>query len=225
MTTAAEERTDARSSTWYGRASLVAALTSLGVGALLAFALFDSWKRGWLNLDGAFSLGAVTLALGSLWLALIVAGVALGIVALALRQGRRSRVVGAIALSVASCLALAAVAFVAPGPRHPSDAALIDDFAKNGPAFAKIEARIGAREEVDADILRSLGILGVDSVDSGYSLTVSSIGLVPSGSSKGYFYSAARPGCMVSDLDRAHVVDDIVFRHLRGRWYIYYETW
>ena len=79
--------------------------------------------------------------------------------------------------------------------------------------------------------LRSLGIeraIRWDHEADLILLPVSSWGLVPSGSAKGYAYSSTplRPATEAETDDyTGDMPNEIVYRHIKGLWYVYYERW
>ncbi len=83
---------------------------------------------------------------------------------------------------------------------------------------------------VDRKPLRAAGVKVeyVGRSGSAVLLTVSSWGIVPARSEKGYAYSRKRLSPLTTGNTQSFagpMPDDIVFRHLSGPWYIYYEFW
>lgn len=145
---------------------------------------------------------------------------------------------------VAAVVALAAVGLlvsvgvvvvqrVAPnvGWSLPSDDELIGAFTEHESQFAALVESDGTVSRPSSTQLRRLGIeierVERDGPDLLY-LVVSAIGMVPSGFEKGYVYSVQTPRRTTEgDLESysGDTDNSPVYRHVKGNWYIYYESW
>lgn len=218
---------------WFGPVALVTSLASVSVGVLLCFTILI-WAGDWEVWAWARASGTAALALGSAWLAFTVGGFVFGLIALILPHRRQSPAVAAIILSAVSLLlvpgAALAGAWVFIGPDHPSDDRLIDNFRDHESEFAEVVTDRKAKGRVDQSRLRGLNVesLMLDSGEEFY-LYVSTwgIGIVPSGSAKGYFYSMTKPSPLVDDLDdwNLDLADGFAYRHVSGPWYLFFEIW
>lgn len=213
-------------------AAIAASLVAITAAALLCYVLVAS-AEGWNQLLWSHTPGRLAVAVALSWVGFAVAGIVCGLVALVLPHQHRARSAIAVTLGAVSLVAVPAVAvgslWAWAGPHHPSDDSLIDDFRQHGLQFAQAIGHYEATGSVGQ--LRSLGIEtdGIERRPHGLVLLpVSSWGLVPSGSSKGYAYSK-RPLWPVTDGGvedyRGDEPDEIVYRHIEGPWYLFYEWW
>jgi hypothetical protein len=214
----------------YERAAVAASLASVLVFCfwVLRTAL-DPAKWPW------HASGNVVLVVLAVWLTLAIAGITMSVAGRSLFHCRRRWLTIAITLGVVSLVALpvasAGSLLYVLGPHHPSDGKLLSNFAQHEAQFEQVISDFRSHVRVRDARLVSLGI-EVDGVerDSGglVLLSVSTWGLVPSGSSKGYAYSK-HPLRPVTDGQiedyRGDMPNEIVYRHIKGPWYLFFEVW
>jgi len=219
----------------YEPAALVASLVSAAVALGLVWTILAGpWTRvldqaSWLStaLFGGAGLGVVLT-----WFGFAVLGMVLGFITLSLPGHRRRRAFAAVVVGALSLVAVPVMGlheFLAwAGPHHPSDEELVAVFEQHQEEFAAVAAAVSADEQPDQADLRALGVGSDRLVAAGsgeFYLCVSAWGIVPSGSAKGYYYSATPPRPLVEDLDADAVGDGYTFRRVSGPWYLYFETW
>jgi hypothetical protein len=136
--------------------------------------------------------------------------------------------------------------------RHPSDQELIDNYYQHREQFNLLaqmlqnetyllvifpdgEGRcqtegqkliLASEHDRCQEYVRLFDLLGLEWAYTGQEplwMPVSFSGLSVSGSTKGYLYSTERPDELVDDTD-AHRRLGIVFRHIEGNWYIFFEA-
>lgn len=218
---------------WITPVAVAASLVALG-GAALLCAMVVAAGRDWHRLpwlQGPGSLAGVGMAV---WLVAALSGVGLGAVSLLVPAQRRRWAVVAVSLSAASLVIVPVTAvadgLVLLGPHHPSDGKLIDEFQQHEAQFDQAMAAFRSSGRVSG--FRSLGI-EADSISGGRKqalilLPVSTWGLVPSGSEKGYAYSR-EPLHPTTDGETdsysGDMPNEIVYRHIDGAWYVYYSSW
>jgi len=209
--------------------ALAASVAAAAVGLFLSVALLGRAERWSIGLLSDAS-GETLLLIASAWLSLAVVGVVSGFIALVLARRRRPRAVVAVVLSVVSllavpCFALAA-ASAAAGPHHPADEELIDNFQAHEAGFAALARDVTQHGTSMKSELRRLGVESLErNIGDAFFLYVSSYGIVPSGSAKGYAYSPGLNGPTVDSLDDVGGRDGYTYRHLKGPWYLFYESW
>ena len=214
-------------------AGVVASLAALvGALALCVALLAAATGREPLLWSGAPDTLAFVVA--GLWVAASVVGIVCSFIALVLRYPKRLRAVLAAVLGVVSLLIVPATAAAAltvwASPHHPSDDSMVSDFQQHRPQFDRAAAALDATGHTDRNPLRGAGIdvQHVDRYRGATLLSVSIWGIVPSGSAKGYAYSQ-KPLSPLTTGDTQHYAgatpDEIVFRHISGPWYMYFESW
>jgi hypothetical protein len=222
---------------WLAPIAVIASSTACIAGALLSYALvarpLDRDPLLWVDTP-ASGPGDVALAVGSVLLAGAVLGVVLGVMALVLRHRRRPAAIAAVALGVASLLAVGAATAYAghdawTGSPHPSDARLIGTFNEHEAQFEQAIVAFKADGSVDADLLHSIGVEaeGVYREDGVIYLDASVYGLVTGGSSKGYAYSqnplSTVPAGDLEGADTGQSEEGTAYKHITGPWYLFYE--
>ncbi|MFQ5398279.1 MAG: hypothetical protein ACE5E7_01640 [Anaerolineae bacterium] len=148
------------------------------------------------------------------------------------------------------CLIAFIVLSFSLGYAHPTDEEMIANYAEHKPDFEQLALTLTTETEIriifpkdgkcqfekrklnDDELsekcnqyIRAFNLLGLDWTYSGDEpiwLPVSSSGLSVSGSSKGYFFSSIPPKRIVSNTDNWNGFS-IVYRHIEGNWYIFYE--
>lgn len=216
---------------WVAPLALVASLLAVGAAAWLCYSMVAAglnWHRlPWLQEPGSGASVAIVV-----WLTASVCAIGFGAVSLLLprRQSWAAVpvVLGAVCLLGVPAVGVADLLHIV-GPHHPSDAKLIDDFHRREPQFQQAIAAF--RSGHQRRELRGLGIeraIQWDHEADLILLPVSSWGLVPSGSAKGYAYSSTslRPATEAETDDyTGDMPNEIVYRHIKGPWYVYYESW
>ncbi len=218
-----------RAASWYGPGAMVASVLALVSSVLLSQAV-SARILGWQPWVWSKLPAGAVYAVAGVWLALVVAGVVFAVIALALPHRRLVWPILAIVLSAGSLLLVPAVAaasaFVWIGPHHPSDSDLIANFRKHESQFIQAVHRLNNGAELRLADLDRLGITAAMPGSHGQvEMPVSSWGLVPSGSAKGYVYSRRPLSPVVKDLDDSATGDGYTYRHIEGPWYLYYEFW
>jgi hypothetical protein len=218
---------------WIAPAALATSLVAVGCAAALCSMVIAArldWHRlPWLQAPGSLAGASIVV-----WLVAALSALGLGVVSLLAPGQRRLLAVVAVSLSAASLLVVPVTAvgdlLWLLGPHHPSDSSMIGDFQQHESQFQ--QAMAAFRSGGDVSRFRSLGI-ETDAIDGGPKqglilLPVSTWGLVPSGSAKGYAYSPAplRP-TTAGETDQywGDMPEEIVYRHIGGPWYVYYESW
>jgi hypothetical protein len=215
-------------------ASVVASLVALiGALALCAALIAAATGREPLLWSGSPD-DAPAFVIAGLWVVAAIAGIVCGFIALVLRYPKRLRPLLATVLGVVSLLIVPATAVAAltawASPHHPSDDSMLSDFQQHRPQFDQTAAALADTGHVDRKPLRDAGIevQHVERYLDATLLSVSSWGIVPSGSAKGYAYSQKSLDPLATG-DTQHFAgvmpDEIVFRHISGPWYIYFESW
>jgi hypothetical protein len=95
-----------------------------------------------------------------------------------------------------------------------------------GPGVPHTKAERQRRVSECRRLLRELGLSnGIERRFGATWITTSTVGLAVSGSAKGYVYADRPPGELVKGLDNyhSHEVGGDVFRHVEGKWYLYYS--
>ena len=214
-------------------AGVVASLAAL-VGALALCVALVAAATGREPLLWSGAPGTPAFAVAGLWVAAAVMGILCGCVALVLRYPKRLRPVLATVFGVVSLLIVPATAMAAltiwASPHHPSDDSMISDFRQHQPQFDQAAATLDATGHIDRRPLRDAGIdvQHVNRYRSATLLSISSWGIVPSGSAKGYAYSRKSLDPLTTGNTQRYAgatPDEIVFRHISGPWYIYFESW
>jgi hypothetical protein len=218
---------------WTTPVAVAASLVALICAGLLCVMVVGA-GRDWHDLPwlkGPGSLAGIGIAL---WLTAALLGIGLGIVSLVLAGRRRRWATVAIALGVVSFAVVPATTagygLWLLGPHHPSDDELIGVFQQHQGQFQQAMAAFRSSGRV-----RGFHGLGIETGDMEggrkralIRLPVSTWGLVPSGSEKGYAYSQ-KPLRPTTDGETENfsgdMPDEIVYRHIDGPWYVYYYSW
>ena len=134
--------------------------------------------------------------------------------------------VGVAALLVALALGAAAVSDNGVAS-SPHDTELISSFAQHRSQFALAAQQFASHGSVDGDLLKTLGIEPDGALEyprGVITFAAASGGITDSGFSKGYAYSKQLLRPLVKSTDRyAEESDALVYRHIEGPWYVYYE--
>jgi hypothetical protein len=213
----------------YERAAVAASLASVLVLCFWVLrTVLDPYGWPW-------DAGNAALLIVAVWLTSAILGITMSILARALSHPRRQWLALSVTLCVVSLVALpvasAGSLLYVLGPHHPSDDKLLGSFAQREGQFEQVVNDVRHRVRVPDARLASLGIEpdGVERDSGGLVLlTVSTWGIVPSGSSKGYAYSK-HPLRPVTDGRlqdyRGDMPNEIVYRHIQGPWYLFFEAW
>jgi len=217
---------------WTMPVAVVASLVALICATLLCVMVIGA-GRDWQVLPWLARPASVAGVSIVLWLVAALLGIGLGVVSLILVRRRRWAVI-AIALSAVSFVVVpattAAYGLWLLGPHHPSDHELIGEFQRHQGQFE--QAMTTFRSSGRVREFRDLGI-ETDTVEGGrkqalIQLPVSTWGLIPSGSEKGYAFSQ-KPLHPTTDSETENYSGDmpneIVYRHIEGPWYVYYYSW
>jgi hypothetical protein len=224
--------TPPRVAPWAGPVAVVASTAAFACAALLCASTLKAgqdWRSlPWLHwASGPAAVGIVV------WLCGALLGTGLGAVALVNARRRvwavLAVVVGAVAL-LGAPTTVAAYGLWLVGPHHPSDDDLIGRFQQHQEQFERAMAvyrktgQVKAFRELDVEA----GTLEGGRTQALTLLPVSTWGLVPSGSEKGYAFSR-KPLHPTTEGETESFAGDmpqeLVYRHIVGAWYVYYSTW